>query len=175
MIIFPALSMGGGLLSNLFVLAIIAVWSIIYPALPPCLKHAYPSLTDDGDYKMDKVEFSRLSFHAEFSNSLGQPIKPEPSEPTTPVQRPSLRHSRSAYFETLGEQSDHGCVHEEFPYQKLQKKSSNQGRNSASIPEDESVEQKVQDLFESLCDDADVGMTQKHMERLLAVWGLPYR
>jgi hypothetical protein len=171
MIIGPALSMDGGLMSNLLFLAAITVWNIIYPVLPPCCKHAYPSPTDDGDYKMDKLELGRTTFGADFLDSLGRPIT---SEPSITSQRHCLRRQKATFFETPGEQSDHGHVHEERPFKKLRKQSTIRSMDFISIPEAESVDPQVRELFATLCDDADVGMTQQHMERLLAVWGLPY-
>jgi len=80
------------------------------------------------------------------------------------------------YFETLGEQSDHFNVREEMPYRRRTVRQSNFNRQSGaftSIPQAD-VEPQVREIFTNLCEDADVGMTQEDMERLFAVWGLPY-
>merc|ERR1740123_879697 len=158
MIIGPALSMDGGLMSNLLFLGALAVWNIIYPVLPPCCKHAYPSLTDDGDYKMDKLEIGRTTFGADFQDSEGRPITAE-SETNIPYQRHRLRRQTATYFETLAEQSDHGYVHEERPFIKQSSvQSSIHSMTFTAIPEAESVDvdPQVHELFATLCDDADV-------------------
>merc|ERR1712129_365372 len=71
-----------------------------------------------------------------------------------------------SYFEVVGGQSDHANVHEEMPYRHPSK------RRNMSTPEVAGIELQVRDMFVKLCDDADVGMTQHDMEKLLAVWGL---
>jgi hypothetical protein len=191
MMIAPALDIAGGLMGNLFIVAAIAVWNMIYPVLPPCCKHAYPGRTEDGDYKIDKIELSRLAFGANIQRhtyaSLGS-IKKSGSRrsamffgkstsrlssvcatssagTTSGINR--LRTTLS-YFETVGEHSDHVNVHEEMPF----------GRRltfrNLPNPEIAEVEPEVREMFAKLCDDADVGMTHEDMEKLLAVWGLPY-
>jgi len=174
------LAMAGGLMGNLFVVAAIAVWNMIYPVLPPCCKHAYPGRTEDGDYKIDKIELSRSAFGANIHTytSLNS-IKKSGSRRSAMFFRQSTSRDSSvcattsvgttlSYFETVGEHSDHVNVHEEMPF----------GRQltfrNLSNPEIAEVEPEVREMFAKLCDDADVGMTHEDMEKLLAVWGLPY-
>jgi len=172
MIIGPALSTAGGLMANLFLLAGIAAWNLIYRWLPPCCKHSYPGRTEDGDYKMDKVELSRSAIGADIHtyarlNSIS--MKTNMRRSSLFVCRQSTSRKRLTYFETVGEQSDHVNVHEEMPYRRI---SALPDRSPAEV---EQVEQQVREMFEKLCDDADEGMTHEDMEKLLAVWGLPYK
>jgi len=181
MIIGPALSMAGGLMANLFVLAAIAAWNMIYPSLPPCCKHAYPGRTDDGDYKMDKVELGRNAWGAKIADIFGRPITPPTVKKSVANKSRASRSSSFSvrprqslhYYETLGEQTDHDQVREEMPYRRRNTSKSRKTGAFSALPQAE-VEPQVRQIFLNLCDDAAVGMTQEDMERLLAVWGLPY-
>mmetsp|Transcript_79864 Transcript_79864/g.237923 ORF Transcript_79864/g.237923 Transcript_79864/m.237923 type:complete len:505 (-) Transcript_79864:47-1561(-) len=69
MIVGPAVNILGNA-GNLLVLCFIALFNMARDILPPCCSHAYPSLSQEGDYNFDKTELSRVNVRFKLSDRL---------------------------------------------------------------------------------------------------------